>query len=89
MRNIYLILISTLTALILSACGGGGSDASFSEAQTKDYIVDCNTTTPVYTQIDEGDTLVKEGSATVEIIHDSNNDKQVCTLSGIAYLIKG
>ena len=31
MKNIYLISISTLTALILSACGGGGgSEASFS-----------------------------------------------------------
>ena len=45
----------------MPAAEGEEARLLFLEAQTKDYIVDCNTTSPVYTKIDEGDTISKRG----------------------------
>lgn len=95
MKKIFLIAKTVFLALLLSACGGGGgSDASFESGNTtnnstKIQIVDCNTP-PVYTSIQTGDVLVKETTpTTVNIVHDSNNNKEVCVSSGMAHLLRG
>ncbi len=92
MRNLYLIISTSLIALLLSACGGGGggsSDASFDSGNTKISVITCNTTTPVYTTIETGDLLVKEVTPTeVIIVHDNNNNKKVCVISGSAHLLR-
>ena len=91
MRNIYLIISSTLIALLLSACGGGGSssDASFDSGDTKVAVVDCNTTTPVYTNIETGDLLVKEDDSTVvTLVHNTSGSIKVCIDSGTAHLLR-
>lgn len=86
MKKFYLIIP---LALIFSACGGGGDSASFSDAQTQITIVDCNNTNPQYTNIEDKDVLVKDSQNTqITIIHDSNNTKKVCVISGSAHLVR-
>lgn len=90
MRNIYLVISSIVLALLLSACGGAGSsDASFDSGNKKIAVIACNTTTPVYTDIETGDLLGKEVTPTnVTIIHDTNGNKKVCVVSGSAHLLR-
>lgn len=93
MKNIIFILNTILLALLLSACGGGGgedsSDSSFDSGNTKIPIIACNNTTPVYTNIQTGDLLVKEVTpTTVDIVQDSNNNKKVCVINGLAHLLR-
>lgn len=92
MKKINITLITSLLTLILSGCGGGGggsSDASFDTGDTKIPVVICNNTTPIFTNIEVGDLLVKETSSTlVNIVHDSNNNKKVCVISGAAHLLR-
>ena len=91
MRNIYLLISTTLIALLLSACGGGGgsSDASFDSGNRKITVVDCNNTTPIYTDIEDGDLLVKESDSTiVVIVHNTDGSKKVCADTGSAHLLR-
>lgn len=92
MKKIYLLISTTLMALLLSACGGGGggsSDASFDSGNTKISVVDCNNTTPIYTDIEDGDLLVKESDSTiVVIVHNTDASKKVCVDSGSSHLLR-
>ena len=94
MRNIYLIISSIVLALLLSACGGGGgggSDASFSsgDSSNKITVIDCDNITPVYTDIETGDVLVKEDNFTVvTLVHNTDGSKKVCVVTGAAHLLR-
>lgn len=72
-----LIIGSTTIALLLSACGGG-SDASFSNAEIKTDIIDCNATTvDNYTVMNSGDTLIKTVTpTTIKTYHDTDDNKR-------------
>lgn len=88
MKNIYKILTPISLALILSACGG--DEASYKNSEEQIPIVECNTTETIkYTPIQINDTLVKTDTNTsVQIVHDSNDTKKVCTTIGSAYLLR-
>lgn len=93
MRNIYLILNITLLSLFFISCGGGGggssSDASFDTGDIKINVLICNESAPVYTDIKKGDLLVKQTDSTiVQIVHDSDDNKKVCVVSGSAHLLR-
>jgi hypothetical protein len=88
MKKIYLLIKIGLIALLLSACGEGGGDASFKSNIEKIAIAECNTISPVYTTIQKGDILPKNDSIQVEIVYNSNNEIEICTLSGIVYLLR-
>lgn len=92
MRNIYLILNVTLLSLFFISCGGGGgsnNDASFDTGDSKINVLICNESAPVYTDIKKGDLLVKQTDSTVvQIIHDSNDNKKICVVSGAAHLLR-
>ena len=94
MQNIFLFINITLIALTFSACGGGGGDASFKSNETSDSngskisIESCSVSNPVYTKIEVGDVLVKDEPPVVQILHDSNDNKSICIVSGNAYLLR-
>ena len=82
----------------ITACGGGGgSSASFSNAENKiDINVSC-VTNPTATNISNyitllsGDTIVKEeNNTTVSIYHDINGTKKICKVgtTGSAYILR-
>lgn len=87
------IILSIIT-LSMTACGGG-SDASFSNAQKKiDINISC-ITTPSSLDIDSyitlisADTIVKaEDNTTIKTYHDVNENKKVCLVSGSAYILR-
>jgi len=88
-------IIITTTTLFFSGCGGGGggSDAHFKNADTKITIIDCNANVATipddYTTMLSGDVLVNEtANTTITTYHDINGTKKVCTVSGIAHLIR-
>lgn len=85
MRKIYLILTSFTLALFLSACGGGGSDASFSNAEQKITIPNCET----YETIEDGDTVIQDQNSTsIKTVFDQNGTKKVCVLTGSAHILR-
>ena len=89
MKKIYKILTPISLALFLSACGGSGDDASFKNSEEKITIVMCDTNNPVFTTIEINDTLVKTNTnTTVQIVHESNDNKKVCVDTGSAYLLR-
>ncbi|MEA3352923.1 MAG: hypothetical protein U9Q33_03770 [Campylobacterota bacterium] len=79
------IFIPAVTALFLSACGGG-SESSFKNAQT---IQDLELDIPV--RVYEGDTLTKnDENTTINVSHEIENDIKIVTLlSGSATLLRG
>ena len=88
MKKIYLIPNLIFLALLFNSCGGGG-DASFDTGNTKIAIVTCNNITPTYTDIQEGDLLVKESDSTiVTIVHNTNSSKKICITTGSAHLLR-
>lgn len=89
MKKTYFLANLSLIALLFSACGGGGGDASYDSGNTKIPVINCNNQTPVFTTIEEKDLLVKEESSTeVTIIHSTNGEKKVCVLLGSAHLLR-
>jgi len=90
--KLSITIMTFITALFFSACGGGGDDGHFRNADSKITIVDCNvsnTTVLDYTPMLSGDVLVNQTDNTsVETYHDINGTKKVCTVSGVAYLIR-
>ncbi len=93
MKNIIFILNTVLLALLLSACGGGGGSAEDNNQEpnieNRVNIVSCDTSSSTYTTIETGDLLVKDSDNTsVDIIHDSEDSKKVCIISGDAFLIR-
>jgi len=93
--NIKLLSMITIltTALLFSACGGGGDDASFRNGEEKITVIECNATVANipddYTTMLSGDVLVNQTDDTViTTYHDINATKKVCTVSGKAYLIR-
>ncbi len=96
LKNILkLAFVSTFAITSFTACGGGGSDGSFSDSETKiDITIACKTT-PSATEIDSyitlnsGDTIVKTTpSTTISTYHDTNDVKKVCLVSGSAYILR-
>ena len=84
MRNIYLLISSITLALFLSACGDDG-DGKFDTGEEKITVTTCEN----YITLQTNDTLVKDdNNTTVKIIHDSNNTKQVCIVTGSAHIIR-
>ena len=84
MRNIYLTISLIALVLFLSACGSDG-DGKFDTGEEKITVNICET----YVILQTNDLLVKdEDNTEVKIIHDSNNIKQVCVVSGSAHIIR-
>ena len=84
LKNILLTIIFTMT---LIGCGGGGYISS--EGDTETAIVMCNTTNPVWTTLSSGDIVSTTANSQLMFDHDSNNNKQVCVVSGSATVTKG
>lgn len=82
--NIKNLLLSISAALILSACGGDGSEGSL---ENDSIVLELNEPILVYA----GDSLEKSSEdTTVNIVHDLTNDtKTVTLLTGSATLIRG
>jgi hypothetical protein len=86
MRRIYIVSVSFITALFLSACGNGNS---LDSSKTPRDIVDCNSTTVItdYTQMYSNDTIINdEDNTTISTYHDTSGNKYVCTQTGKAHL---
>ncbi len=100
MKKIYLIISTSFIILFLTACGGGGGGGSSSKSGntsgnntsgniTKVTIVTCSDSNPIFTTIESGDLLVKEVTPTsVNIVHDTDDNKKVCVITGSAYLLR-
>jgi hypothetical protein len=87
MKKYITRLIAVLMTVWLSACSGGGGDASFVNGETVISLASvlCVTDTPTSTEISNyetlqsGDTVVKEDdNATVIIYHDVTGTKKIC-----------
>ena len=88
LKNIFYTLPIVITALVFNACGGGGSDAQFSNAENKIQIIDCNATNG-YTTMISNDTLIQSETPTViTTYHDTNGTKKVCVNIGKAYILR-
>lgn len=92
MKRIYILINTISLALLLSACGGGSGssgDGLFDSGNTKISLSLCNNTNSSFTAIEDEDLLKKQSAdARVNIVHDSNDNKKICLLSGEAYLIR-
>jgi ABC-type Fe3+-hydroxamate transport system substrate-binding protein len=91
--KIISLTIATLVAIVLSACGGGGS--SFSNSQNIIAIdVNCTAIATIssYIPLERGDTItVSSGTPTIITYHDVNGTKRVCldpSTSGSANIIR-
>ena len=91
-KNALVITLTTLVTISFSACGGGGDDAHFSDAENQVPInVACTTpaTLNSYIPLYSGDVVVKaENNTTIEIYHSADGSKKVCLVSGNAYIIR-
>ena len=92
LQKLIIILSSLIAVLGLTACGNGGSDASFSDGEQK-IDIDINCTTPAqvetYINLYSGDTIVKkEDNTSISTYHDTNGTKKVCLVSGSAYILR-
>lgn len=83
MKNITSLLAASLATLLLSACSGGGGDASFENGESVISLVGVDCVEPAnlanYETLLSGDTVVKDdANATVIIYHDVNGVKKIC-----------
>ena len=85
----YVFISITASILFFTACGGGGGGS------TTEIVLDNSSNTITVTScenyiiINDGDSLVKDTTDTVvKIIHDSNNVKKVCVVSGSAHIVR-
>ena len=84
MKHIKLLINITLIALFLSACGDDGK-GSFDTGSQQITVTSCET----YITLQSNDLLVKDTANTsVKIVHDGNNNKKVCVVSGSAHIIR-
>ena len=78
--------LAVLLLLIISGCGGESMDTQVTQTI---LVPDCNITTPVYEVLLSNDEIIADLNNTrVEILHDQNGDKKVCTISGKAYIYR-
>ena len=85
MKNIYLIISSITLALLLSACGGGGSEGSFNNSETLITIPSCE----IYEDIITGDTIIQDQNNTsIKTVFNIDGTKKVCVLTGSAHIIR-
>ena len=85
MKKLYIVLTITFAALLLSACGGGGSNGSFSNAEQTIAIPNCET----YENILDGDTVIQDQNSTsIKTVFDANGTKKVCVLTGSAHILR-
>lgn len=84
MKRDCIILTTTTLVLLLSACGGDGK-GRFDTGNEKVIVSNCET----YITIQVDDLLVKDSTnTTIKIVHDANDTKQVCVVSGSAHIIR-
>ncbi len=89
MKKIYLILSLISLVLFFSSCGGRSSeldeeDIKDGEDTLKIQVSKCDT----YTQIQNGDILIKEIDGTVVTIRDIDSlNKAVCVDTGAAHIL--
>ena len=103
MQNRYLIASLIALGIFISGCSDGTSEGSSAPQATIIKVIKCDNSNTAsatddcgnslvpnhYTCIQEGDSLAQDSSGTtVEILHDSNNNKKVCVKSGSAHLIR-
>ena len=81
----YLLLLSIILTLLLSACGSGSS-ASFEQVNETIQLE-----IGVAQEVSTGDKLIEEeDNTTIKVVHELNNDiKSVTLLTGSAKLIRG
>ena len=93
-NKILLLILTFITSISFIACGG--SDASFSDSETKvDITIPCITTPTAtdianYITLNSGDTIVQTTTTNTVIstYHDTDGVKKVCLVSGSAYILK-
>jgi len=84
MRNIYLIISSITLALLLSACGGGGT--SEGGDTLKITIPACG---EIYELLYDGDAVIKnEDNTSVKTVFNTDGTKKICVLSGSASILR-
>ena len=84
MKNIYKLILIVLIALLFSACGNEGN-GEFDTGSAQIIISNCET----YTTVQDGDLLVKDDDNTsIKIIHNIDDTKEVCVLTGSAHFIR-
>ena len=103
MQSKYLIASLIALGFLISGCSDGTSEGSSAPQATIVKVIKCDNSNATsatddcgnalvpnhYTCIQGGDSLVQESSGTtVEILHDSKNNKKVCVKSGSAHLIR-
>ena len=93
MKKIYLLISSISLALLLTACGGGGStdesrkgvsDGNDSNNGDIVKVVDCST--GEVTSIESGDILLRDTTNTMVTITDTDGHKTVCVDVGSAHI---
>ena len=83
------VLLGFLLLLTLTGCGGGSgaTDKASFGAVSAIVIVDCNPAAPIFTPLQSGDVIISQTADTqVQIRHDQNDEKEVCTIQGRALI---
>ncbi len=93
LKYISVAIIVTIISIVISGCGGGGGSASFSNAEQKVIIIDCNTTGAViptdFTTMLSADAIIKDKTpTTITTYHDISGNKKICVDIGSAYLLR-
>lgn len=101
-KYLWKTTLLTIMAMVLSACGGGGSggDMGSNPNSTPPHgnsnrsniaIVSCNTSTntEAYTATQSGDLIQKDQeNTTIKIYHSQDNEKYVCVKAGKAHIAR-
>ncbi|XPV67832.1 MAG: hypothetical protein ACNI25_10960 [Halarcobacter sp.] len=93
MKKISIIVLSILSSIVFTACGGGGGDSSFKQTIV-DITVTCvasptSTDFDTYNTLYTGDTVVNDQpGTTVTTYHNINGETKVCLNTGAAHIVR-
>ena len=84
-NKIKLTIVTLLSLIALSGCGGGG--ASFENTNTGTPIASCAGAISTWTTVSSGNVVSATSGTQLKFDHDSSNNKKVCVVSGSATLL--